>query len=308
MCNEKGIASKFADLRDDAVHPRSDILSGFPIGTRLGENSPTRHRFTDFCCREAFVFPVIPLTEILSLDGLPSPTDKIACPPRTKTGAAENETKVPIFQEGGKGDGSPLAFPGEWNIGDRGVASTQAPIRFPMADQHDALTGFGLGRFGHGKLSRRLKSGEVAVDPTRDGCADVIWRFHGSKCRGIGQNLHARAWKVAAEIHGITRMEPSSLRWPEDMNRGKNTGKVVGHIKAMAFSEKIKNRVFGTILLCAIDEHAQGLRSDFLGICKSAGFEPQAHERSLGDMTTVYEVAQPGDAAFTHHAHGSTFL
>ena len=124
MCDEKGIASKFADLRDDAVHTRSDILSGFAIGTRLVENSPARRGFADFCCREAFVFPVIPLTEVIGLDGLPSPTDKIACPPRTKTGAAEDESKVPIPQEGCKGGGAPLAFRGQWNVGDRGVAST----------------------------------------------------------------------------------------------------------------------------------------------------------------------------------------
>ena len=73
-------------------------------------------------------------------------------------------------------------------------------------------------------------------------------------------------------------MEPSSLRWPEDVNRGKNAGKVAGYIKAVAFSKKVKNRVFSTILLCAIDEHAQGLGSYFLGIGKSVGFEPRAHE------------------------------
>ena len=169
MCNEKGIASKFADLRDDAVHARSDILSGFPIGTRLVENSPTRHGFPDFCCREAFVFSVIPLTEVIGLDGLPSPADKIACPPRAKTGAAEDESKVPTPQEGCEGGGAPLAFRGEWNVGDRGVASTQAPIRFTMADEHDALTGFVLGRFGHREVSGGLKSSEIAVDPARDG-------------------------------------------------------------------------------------------------------------------------------------------
>jgi hypothetical protein len=157
MCDEKGIASKFADLRDDAVHTRSDILSRFPIGTRLVENSPTRRGFADFCCREAFVFPVIPLTEVISLDGLPSPTDKIACPPRAKTGTAEDKSKVPILQEGCKGGGSSLAFRGEWNVGDRGVASTQAPIRFTMADEHDALTGFVLGRFGHREGVRRFE-------------------------------------------------------------------------------------------------------------------------------------------------------
>ena len=169
MSDEKGIASKFPDLRDDAVDARSDILSGFSIGTRLVENSPTRHRFPDFCCREAFVFSVIPLTEVIGLDGLPSPADKIACPPRAKTGTAEDESKVPIPQEGCEGGGAPLAFRGEWNVGDRGVASTQAPIRLTMADEHDALTGFVLGRFGHGEVSGGLKGGEIAVDPARDG-------------------------------------------------------------------------------------------------------------------------------------------
>jgi len=98
MCDEKGIASKIPDSRDDAVNALSDILSGFPIRTRLGENGPTRHRFADFCSCEAFVFSIIPLTEVIGLDCTPSPTDKIACPPRAKTGAAQDKSKVPILK------------------------------------------------------------------------------------------------------------------------------------------------------------------------------------------------------------------
>jgi hypothetical protein len=85
---EEGVAAEFTDLRDDAVHARSDILSGFAAGARLCENSPPRHGLADFCCGEAFVFSVIPLTEVVGLDGCPTPADKIASATGSKAGTA----------------------------------------------------------------------------------------------------------------------------------------------------------------------------------------------------------------------------
>ena len=86
--DEEGVTAKFTDMRDDAVHARSDILSGFPAGARLCENSPPRHGLANFRCGEAFVFSVIPLTEVVGLDGCPTPADKIASATGAKAGTA----------------------------------------------------------------------------------------------------------------------------------------------------------------------------------------------------------------------------
>ena len=88
MSDEKGVAAEFMNLRDDAVHARSDILSGFSAGARLCENSPPRHGLANFRSGEAFVFSVIPLTEFVGLDGCPTPADKIASPTGSKAGTA----------------------------------------------------------------------------------------------------------------------------------------------------------------------------------------------------------------------------
>lgn len=86
--DEEGVATEFMNLRDDAVDACGDILSGFPAGARLCENSPPRNGLADFRCGETFVFSVIPLTEFVGLDGCPTPADKIASPTGSKAGTA----------------------------------------------------------------------------------------------------------------------------------------------------------------------------------------------------------------------------
>ena len=86
--DEKRVAAEFTDLRDDAVYARSDILSGFSVGARLGENSPPWHGLANFRCGEAFVFSVIPLTEVVGQHGSPSPAGKIASPTSANAGTA----------------------------------------------------------------------------------------------------------------------------------------------------------------------------------------------------------------------------
>ena len=84
--DEEGVATEFTDLRDDAVHARGDILSGFSAGAMFCENSPLRNRLANFRSGEAFVFSVIPLTEVVGLDGCPTPADKIASATGAKAG------------------------------------------------------------------------------------------------------------------------------------------------------------------------------------------------------------------------------
>ena len=86
--DEKGVATEFMNLRNDAVHACGDILSGFSAGARFCENSPPRNRLANFRSGEAFVFSVIPLTEFIGLDGCPTPADKIASPTGSKAGTA----------------------------------------------------------------------------------------------------------------------------------------------------------------------------------------------------------------------------
>ena len=79
-------------------------------------------------------------------------------------------------------------------------------------------------------------------------------------------------------------------------------------IEAVAFFEKIENRMFGSVLLSACDEDTQCFRIDFFGVRKTHGLEPRTNKGRLGQVAPVNQSAHAGNPAFADQAHGSTLL